>query len=440
MKIVYAVHHLPPRYTGGAENRARRTARWFQSHGHATVAICVEAIDCGEPPCADSVDDGVFTRRLFFDRSAASDPARWEYDNPLIGQRIAELLAEQRPDVFHLISGYLMTASAIRAAHAAGVPIVITLTDFWFLCPRITLLRSDGSLCPAPPADPLGCVRCMAEEQRRFRLPAQAMPALAPSAWRMMRPIVPAIKARARSIEARRSTLSAALALASFLICPSHFLRARFIESGVAPDRLIPMRQGLGIPSRLPPRRSNGLRPVIGYSGQIKAHKGVDLLIDAASALAARGYRFTMAIYGNQDEEPAYTHSLKQRIGNADWIEWRGTYGADQVWDVLAGLDALVVPSRWYENSPNVILEAHVMGVPVIAANLGGMAELVHHDSDGLLFNVNDAHDLARQLARVLDEPSLLNRLCANAPPVKTLDQEMAEVHDVYQRAIEPRQ
>jgi hypothetical protein len=60
MKIVYAVHHLPPRYTGGAENRARRTARWFQSHGHATAAICVEAIDCGEPPCADSVDDGVF--------------------------------------------------------------------------------------------------------------------------------------------------------------------------------------------------------------------------------------------------------------------------------------------------------------------------------------------------------------------------------------------
>ncbi len=59
----------------------------------------------------------------------------------------------------HLIGGYLITAGVIAAARAAGVPAIVTLTDFWFLCPRITLVRSDGCLCTVP-EDPLACVRC----------------------------------------------------------------------------------------------------------------------------------------------------------------------------------------------------------------------------------------------------------------------------------------
>jgi glycosyltransferase involved in cell wall biosynthesis len=172
--------------------------------------------------------------------------------------------------------------------------------------------------------------------------------------------------------------------------------------------------------------------PVFGYSGQIKPHKGVDVLIDAAAMLAARGHRFKLAVYGNPDEDRAYTHALQQRAGQAGWLEWRGKYAAGGVWDVLAGLDALVIPSRWYENSPNVILEAQAAGVPVVATRLGGMAELIEHDVNGLLFELNDAGDLARQLARLVDEPGLIDRLRANAPAVKTSEQESVELARLY--------
>jgi glycosyltransferase involved in cell wall biosynthesis len=440
MKILYAVHHLPPRYTGGAENRALRTARWIHSHGHSAAIISVEAIDQSEPAYVDSVYEKLPTRRLFFDYHTLAAGAAWEYDNPFIEQRIGEMLAEQRPDVFHLISGYLMTAGAIRAAHTAGVPIVITLTDFWFLCPRITLLRSDGRICPGPPADPLGCVRCLAEQQRRFRLLSQAMPRVATTVWNVIGARLPAFQAQAHVISARRQLLAEAFMHATWLICPSQFLRSEFIKNGFASERLLLMRQGLAIPPTLPSHCDRERAITIGYSGQIKPHKGVDLLIDAALALAARGYHFRVVVYGNESEDPRYAAELKHRTRQADWIEWHGTYEASQVWDVLAGLDAIVVPSRWYENSPNVILEAQAAQVPVIATRIGGMAELVRHDVDGLLFGVNDAQDLARQIARLLDQSGLIDRLRTGAPQVKTLDQEMNELLDLYQQLRQPAQ
>lgn len=433
MKITYAVHHLPPGYTGGAEYRALRTAHWFQSHGHTARLICVESILEAEPVRADSEVNGLFIRRLSFDHRAFDD-GRWQYDNPLVEQRITEFLSERRPDVFHLFSGYLMTAAAIRAAHAAGVPIVISLTDFWFLCPRITLLRSDNTLCPQPPDDPMGCVRCLAEQSRRFRWPARVAPPMADALWRTLGATLPVAHARRRAMQDRRHILSQALAEADALVCPSRFLHDLFRRRGIAADKLIVMRQGLATPPPALQRARDPRHLTIGYSGQIRHHKGLDVLIRAAIELARQGYSFTLAIYGNESVDRRYTASLKRLAGRVDWLEWRGVYAPEQIWDALTGLDVIVVPSRWYENSPNIILEAQSIGVPVVATALGGMAELVQHDVSGLLFRLNDAHDLSRQLARLFDEPGLLNRLSAGAPAVKSLEQEMTELLDVYRR------
>jgi glycosyltransferase involved in cell wall biosynthesis len=61
------------------------------------------------------------------------------------------------------------------------------------------------------------------------------------------------------------------------------------------------------------------------------------------------------------------------------------------------------------------------------------MAEMVRHEVDGLLFRPGDADDLARQLQRLLDEPELLPRLRANAPPVMTMEEQMQALMGVYQ-------
>ena len=90
----------------------------------------------------------------------------------------------------------------------------------------------------------------------------------------------------------------------------------------------------------------------------------------------------------------------------------------------------------WYENSPNAVLEAFAHRTPVVASNLGGMAELVRNGGNGLLFTPGDAEDLARQLRRLLDKSDLLSTLRAGIGPVKSVAQEMDELEEIYRSAV----
>jgi glycosyltransferase involved in cell wall biosynthesis len=108
--------------------------------------------------------------------------------------------------------------------------------------------------------------------------------------------------------------------------------------------------------------------------------------------------------------------------------------------DILSTLDVTVVPSRWYENRPGTILEAFAHRTPVIASNLGGMIELIDHEVNGLLFTLNDADDLARQLVRLLNEPDLLATLERGILPVPGMLDEIEQIEQYYRALVYPDQ
>lgn len=430
MNVLIGVHHFPPTFIGGAEQRALRTARALSGRGHRVRVICVDNIH-GDPhegiTFADDVYQGIAVRRLSFNAGTVPDPARFEYDNPWVGDEVARLLREDRPDVFHLISGYLISGRALLEAQAARVPSVISLTDFWFLCKRIQMLRSDGSLS-TPPINPRVCARCVAEESRRFKLPARIVPALADWYWRR--------ETQRTAVMAERGRfLRDALNTASAIISPSEFLRGMFIEAGVDAKRLLFLRQGrdFGPMQDIPPRT---LGPVLrlGVLGQIIHLKGVHVAIEALRLIKAANVR--LDIYGTPHSEPQYASRLARMCANDARVTLHPPYRADQASDVIQQMDAVIVPSIWYENSPNVILEAFAHRAPVIASALGGMSELVHHNVNGFTFAAGDAADLARQIQRLLDDASLLTRLSAAIGPVKTVAAEMDELEAIYRDAV----
>ena len=94
----------------------------------------------------------------------------------------------------------------------------------------------------------------------------------------------------------------------------------------------------------------------------------------------------------------------------------------------------LVIPSLWYENSPLVLLSAFALKTPVVASNVGSLADLVEHGKNGLLFEMGNDDDLARQLQKLAEEPELVNRLRAGIPEVRTIDENIGELMDVYVR------
>lgn len=432
MKVLIAVHHFPPRYRGGAEWRAYRTADALQKRGHDVRVVCIEHIDTGpETGVAweDSIYEGIAVRRLSFNLAMAPDPGRWKYDNPWIGDHLWALLREDRPDVFHLIGGYLMGADAIRAASEAGLPVIVTLTDFWFICPRITLLRSNGQVCTAP--SPRECVRCLAEEKRRYRWPAQRVPGLMDSLWASPWIRKLDLPMRLTDAEHRQQVLTAALSKVDLAICPSEFLREVYIRAGTPADRLVHSRQGIELPKYVRPKSpSTTLR--FGYIGQLAEHKGVHLLIEAFQQVEPRTRPVTLTIYGDPTHFPKYVRRLHKLATNCPDIRFAGAYSYSDLSLVMSGLDVVVVPSIWYENSPNAILEAFFYRIPVIASDLGGMRELVEHGKSGLLFAPGNVDDLRKQLQRLVDEPELLHQMSATIPPVRTVEEEIAELESLY--------
>jgi glycosyltransferase involved in cell wall biosynthesis len=431
MRVLLAVHHFPPNFTGGAEWRAYRTADALQCRGHQVRVLSVESIKHhrGDPRWRDEVYEGVQVRRLFLDLDGASDPWRVEFDNPWIGKHLSAWLATLQPDVFHLIGGYLLSGSALRAARSMEIPSIVTLTDYWFLCPRITMLRSDGTRSRLP-IDPVTCAQCLGQERRRYALPNAVAPKLMRAFWGFR-------KNRARRIEERQRYLMNELNGVHTLIAPSRFLMEQFVRAGVSQDSIRFMRQGHdfsylndGLLRKEPSER---LR--VGYIGQISFHKGVHTLLLAAARVD--NPNLEIRIYGDGSRFPRYMKSLRRFKQSRTSVEFAGSFaGRTQLTRILQTLDVVVVPSVWAENSPNSVLEAFAHRTPVIASNTGGLPELVDHGRNGLLFEAGDAGSLAGALDRILVSPELLETMRANIRPVKSLDEEIDELGRVYQAAL----
>jgi glycosyltransferase involved in cell wall biosynthesis len=437
MKILMAVHHLPPTFGGGAEWRAQRTARELQQAGHQVQIVCVESITHGEGQKLQHTttdQDGVTVHRLYFDLARSPDPFLWSYRNPLVGQHVRGLLRAFGPQILHLISGYLMSGSTIEAAQQVGVPVVLSLTDFWFLCPRITLLRSDGSLCTTP-ADPLACALCLRKEKRRYRLPDQMSGGIA---GRLLSRIWQRNDdALVAAIRERKAYLLSLLNTVDAVISPSRFLKDMIEAQGGAPRHAVHMRQGLdlhGWADAGPAPGNDRLR--IGYIGQIARHKGVDILVEAFCSLRPAERRPRLELFGDADQFPRFADRLRRRVAGRDDVLFAGRFDHSQIRRIHAGIDVLVVPSRWYENSPNVILEAFATGTPVVVSALGGMAELVTDGVNGFHFEAGNVKALARVLQRFVDQPDLAARLGRATPPVKTVQKEIEELLLLY-RALE---
>ncbi len=243
MRIIIGVHHFPPRYTGGAEWRAYRAAAELQARGHTVHVICVENIDKGPRDGVaweDEIFQGVAIRRLSYNLANVPEPFRWEYDNLWIGEHLRVFCEQWKPDLFHLISGYLLSGRTLFVMSELGIPSVVTLTDFWFLCRRINLLKRDGKISKLPITS-VECARCFGEEKRRYRWLGRIWPSAMRWYWKRQTPKI-------RAFDMRTNFLHEALNSSAAIICPSEFLRSVFIQAGIKPERLYFSRQGRDFP------------------------------------------------------------------------------------------------------------------------------------------------------------------------------------------------
>jgi glycosyltransferase involved in cell wall biosynthesis len=435
MDILLASHGFPPTHSAGAERRTERMARWLASQGHRVVVFTVESVQDPDPRLETREQDGFLVHRLYYDINSG-DKFQNFYDNPFVGDSLRYVLSRQQFDLVHIVSGYLLGVPAIEITKELGLPLVITLTEYWFICARLNLIQLTGALCTGPDSIQK-CTRCLLENKRRYRLAAQSSPFVMDVFWPMSHRLGLTTGTQ-QAVSDRQARLRNALAKADLVICPSQFLIDKFQKYRFDTEKFVHIRQGLA--ARVGDQKSTeSIRQPdealhIVYVGQIKYHKGVDLLLDAVMRLLDANEKVTLDLWGNEQEDPQYVQALKSRSMRYPTIRWNGQFTGDRIWDILSETDVVVVPSRWYENSPNVILEAFSMQVPIITTNLGGMAELVTHEENGLLFEIDRADELYQSLWRLMHEDHLLPKLRQGIPQIKNLHDEMQEIVSHYER------
>ena len=151
-----------------------------------------------------------------------------------------------------------------------------------------------------------------------------------------------------------------------------------------------------------------------GFFGQMSPLKGIIVLVEAAKYLNKQGVAgVTIEIHGDYSNQPApFQEVVAKALEEAGQnIVYHGAYDNRDVNKLMRRMDAVIVPSTWWENSPVVIQEAFANGKPVICSNIGGMAEKVRDGVNGLHFSVNQSLSLARAIMDLTSNPARLAEL-----------------------------
>jgi glycosyltransferase involved in cell wall biosynthesis len=437
LKILLAVPHFLPHRTGGAEHIACETARWLIRRGHSVRLVCIDRVERDDgPDRVESVVDayeGIPVLRLALRSRTLAEQPGLRADVPELTRFFERVLREDRPDLVHLLSGYLLGAPLLAAAGKTAIPVVVTLLDFWFVCPTLHLVRGDGTLCFGP--EPIECARCIFDAQRRYRVPDRLVPSLVRGFLRAAREI-PAMGRTLglfetlESLEARRKHLASLLETARAIVSRTSFVADRHRDNGIR--SAITVISPVSSTGSVNERSGMPARVRFGFLGQLSPAKGVHLLLRAFAGVRAPAGGVTLSVHGAPNASARYLRRIERMAGRDGRVRLSGRYDRSQLESLLREIDVLVVPSTWHENAPLVVVEAFSAGRPVIGSDVGGIAELVQHEKNGLLFRREDAGDLRHQMQRIVDDPALLQKLRGGIPRVLAFGDEMTRLMELY--------
>jgi len=296
----------------------------------------------------------------------------------------------------------------------AGAAVVATVHDYWPICQRIDLRRADGGDCDGPRAG-VRCALCVpGGATRGFGAPLRAAARLGPYL-------------------VRTQVIQGCYARAHRLTCPAPDVVHRLAGQGFDPDRMVVVDYGI---PHLPAAVVEAARPReplrLGYLGSLGAHKGVRVALRAMELLEQEPVR--LEVHGGPLRDAGLRRQLEQAEARG-LARYRGPYGEQDLPRVLAGLDALVIPSLWPETGPMVWMEAMAAGIPVVASAVGALPGRVRDGEDGLLVPPGDAQALAEAVQRLAQQYHTLRR-GAVARQVRGLDDVVSDLSQVYDEAL----
>lgn len=286
-------------------------------------------------------------------------------------REVRSIVEDEGVDVVHVHNTLpLASPSVFHAAHDGGAATVHTLHNYRLVCPGNLLFR-DGK----------PCTDCVGK--------SFAVPGIRHACYRGSHAetaVLAGTVAFHRRIGTWEKTVDRYIAL-------SEFGRRTFIEGGIPPGRIAVKHN---MPGRVSGPGAGG--DFVLFAGRLAKSKGIGVLL---RAWASDETLPPLRICGDGP--------LADQVADAtrkdDRIDWLGWQSGDDVDRLMGEAAALIVPSKWYEGWPLVIVEAMGRGTPVIATDHGVFPEMIDDGETGQLFELANPDALAAAVHDVCDDP-----------------------------------
>lgn len=276
--------------------------------------------------------------------------------------RFADLIRSLRPTVVHAHHYAHLGLEHFRVIKQIdpSIKLYLTLHEYMAICANNGQMVKTGSLKLCSRASPDECRQCFPDKS-------------------------------AEDFWLRKHAFMSAFDLVDHFISPSEFLKERYVAWGIDPRKITVIENGQPTATPRPPRalKEGETRNRFGYFGQINPYKGLDVILKAIKAMPEETReKIVLEVHGaNLEQQPQKFRDtvgeLLEELSEEGVVQWMGPYDADQLHTRMAGVDWVLVPSQWWENSPMVIQEAYVHGRPVVTSDMGGMKEKVQDGVTG---------------------------------------------------------
>ncbi len=390
-RVLIATHSHPAISKGGAELAAWKVFESFRELPDWQAWF----MGCGRDSNGGSRLGSVITQPFgddqFLYASGQLDWFKFSNFDERFPREFAELLRNTKPDIlhFHHYVNFGMEAFLIAKRELPDCKIVLTLHEYQAICNHYgqMVTKANKSLCYE--SSPRDCNKCFPD-------------------------------IRAADFFLRQAYIQRFMALVDHFISPSQFLADRYIAWGLPAEKVSVIENVIAPPNAAGTeqiRSSKGpLR--VGFFGQISFLKGINVLLDAALMLESEEVEdIVFEVHGDYSNQPAeFQADFMTRMAKAGRnVRFNGPYDNTRVDALMRSCDVILVPSIWWENSPVVIQECLRNRRPIIASNIGGMAEKVRPGLDGWNFNVGNAIELG----------SLLRELAENREQIAAMQETM---------------
>ncbi|HBI16553.1 MAG TPA: hypothetical protein DDY52_00120 [Candidatus Moranbacteria bacterium] len=285
---------------------------------------------------------------------------------------LEKLILNNRPDIVHLHNiSHHFSPAILKVFKKAGIPVVMTVHDYKLICPNYKLFNSGGL-----------CKKCVGGNYYQCALNKCVKDSYLASA--------------VMALEAYWTKWKKYYNLVDIFIAPSYFMRNKLMEGGISPKKIKYLNNFLcKSVSQVYNSKEENAKKYILFFGRLSLEKGIDFLIKTFDKIDDKDIVLKIAGEGPAGET---LNKLVKKLKLDERVEFLGYKSGQELKKIIAQSEFIVVPSLWYENAPYTILEAYSLKKAVLAAEIGGISELIKENETGQTFSPSNPDDLTDKL------------------------------------------